>query len=260
MDSKFQFQSAHCYFLLAGDDQIPVVFNVINERTGTSYAKRIVRATQNGKTIFSLIASFAVPEPSQLQFQVKMPQVPLPDEFECEMAAGLSTDEKALMFHNSIRLPVELQVRVIPTEYIVKNQLPSNKLYYWMRSSAELPPDQLLHSLIAAYISDYEILNSSLAPYGLNKHDDTRRGVLKMIVSLDHALWLHQPYKADEWHLFELQVFVTNKNTRSNNGRAFCNAKVFNLKGELVMSATQEGVIRINLTGDRINLAKNARL
>ncbi|KAJ3258402.1 hypothetical protein HK103_003690 [Boothiomyces macroporosus] len=210
MDPKFHFQSAHCYFILAGDDQVPVVFNVINERTGTSYAKRIVRASQNGKTIFSLIASFAVPEQSQLEYQVKMPKVLFPHEFKCEMESGLAGDERSIMFHNSIRLPVEMDVKVIPTEYLIENSLPSNKLYYWMRSKADLPPDQLLHSLIAAYISDYEILNSSLAPYGLSKHGNKDRKALTMIVSLDHAIWLHQPFKADEWHLFELQVKPSN--------------------------------------------------
>lgn len=109
IDSKFHVHSLHCYFLLPGDHKIPIIFRVAEDRTGRSYATRSVTATQKGKTIFSMMASFTIPETSLLEFQIRMPNVPSPDDFKSteEQMRELLDNPKAKFFHNSIRMRLQ---------------------------------------------------------------------------------------------------------------------------------------------------------
>ncbi|KAJ3259081.1 Acyl-CoA thioesterase 8 [Boothiomyces macroporosus] len=204
IDPKFHVHSLHCYFILAGDNAIPIVFRVYNERTGKSYAIRTVTATQNGKRIFSMMVSFTVPEESQLNFQVPMPNVPPPDSFKSteEIMRGLLEDPKKQKYHETIRLRLQ----------------------------------------------QYELLNAALVPFGLDKPTEQRKMTITMMASLDHAIWFHRPFKADEWLLFELE------STRSNSGRGFTNGRIYDTSGNLVFSTAQEGVIRAKLTDEQVKL------
>ncbi|KAJ3320269.1 Acyl-CoA thioesterase 8 [Boothiomyces sp. JEL0866] len=255
IDPKFHVHSLHCYFILAGDNAIPIVFRVYNERTGKSYAIRTVTATQNGKRIFSMMVSFTVPEESQLNFQVPMPKVPPPDSFKSteEIMRGLLEDPRQQKYHETIRLrlqqPIAMEIKILPAKYSTPTDgSVRNKQLIWMRVKGQLPENLFLHQCCAAFLSDYELLNAALVPFGLDKPTEQRKMTITMMASLDHAIWFHKPFKADEWLLFELE------STRSNSGRGFTNGRIFDIDGNLVFSTAQEGVIRAKLTDEQVKL------
>ena len=88
-----------------------------------------------------------------------------------------------------------------------------------------------------AYASDYGLLGTALQPHGL-----TVRSPGLQVASLDHALWLHRPFRADEWLLY-----VTDSPAAAG-ARAFTRGTIFTRDGRLVASVTQEGLTRVRGT------------
>ena len=217
--------SLHAYFLRPGDPSIPIVYDVDRIRDGKSFTTRRVVAIQHGEAIFNLQASFHVDE-SGLDHQVEMPDAPpaesLPraDELEPPSPGRLWS-----------RQPVD--IRYVDGPPWDRQQSPSARQLVWIRADGTLPDDPVLHTCIVAYASDYTLLGSSLVPHGVSYWRDDL-----MMASLDHAMWFHRPFRADEWLLY------SQMSPSASGGRGLAYGGIFRLDGALAVSVVQEGLIR----------------
>ena len=103
----------------------------------------------------------------------------------------------------------------------------------WVRADGELPDDPLLHVCILTYASDMTLLDSVLLANGLSWADGKTVGS-----SLDHAMWFHRPFRADQWLLY------TQESPVAAGARGLARGELFTSDGELVVSVVQEGLIR----------------
>jgi acyl-CoA thioesterase-2 len=226
--------SLHAYFLKRGDVNSPIIYEVDRSRDGGSFSNRRVVAIQHGEQIFNMTASFQVPE-AGLEHQLPMPDVPGPE--------GLK-DVEELAREHSAELPARMQrfltyrrpfkVRPVePRQLFVTDGMEPVKLV-WMKAVDRLPDDEFLHQALLAYISDYELIGTSILPHGMHAG---RHGL--QMASLDHAMWFHRPVRVDEWLLFSLD------SPNAAGARGFSQGHVFTRDGVLMASLAQEGLIRI---------------
>ena len=188
--------SLHAYFIRPGDPAVPLIYLVDRVRDGRSFTTRRVSAVQHGKTIFTLSASFHHPEPGVLH-QLPMPDVPPPEDLpsaaeRMEKAFGEAAREYG---HSN---PFEIR-HIGPLSYEAVND-PSLRATHstaWLRADGELPDDPLLHVCMMTYASDMTLLDSVLLANGLSWADGKTVGS-----SLDHAMWFHRPFRADQWLLY----------------------------------------------------------
>ena len=228
--------SLHLNFISAGDDQKPVRYKVQNLLDGRSFVMRRCDAYQDEQMIFTCTVSFQTAE-SGFDYQLTMPDVPLPDAIQKD--ARWNADLKRVMQRASDRYfsmtrPVEFRP-VELARYFEKQdrgQLCRDQ-HIWLRIRGCLPDSDHIHRGVLAWISDMTLLDTALVPHGHNIFDPEIRGA-----SLDHALWFHRPFRADEWLLFSTQAITT------VNGRGFVRGQFFNEQGGLVASVCQEGVLR----------------
>lgn len=231
--------SVHGYFILPGDLTAPIVYFVDRLRDGKSFTTRRVTAIQHGRAIFNLSASFQVAEEG-LAHQDTMPEVVPPESLSPELDL---IREMAEHIPESLR-PVLTQDRPIdlrpvsPADPFHPQVRPAVR-YVWFRAIAPLPDDTLIHQAVLAYASDYGMLPTALQPHGLSFRS---RGL--QMASLDHSIWMHRPFRADEWLLY-----VTDSPTASG-ARAFVRGSIYTRSGALVASVAQEGLIRIRSAAD----------
>ncbi len=226
--------SLHCYFILPGDPQIPIIYEVERLRDGRSYSTRRVTAIQHGQAIFSMMVSFHAEEEGAFDHQEEMPKVPHADELTAEelMRSPLmeGMPEFIKRYYASDR-PIELR----PVEYprYFGEKVPDGRINIWIRTAAKLPDDPALHLCALAYASDFSLLDSVMSRYGRTLFDGRI-----MAASLDHAMWFHRPFRADEWLLYSQD----SPNARS--GRGLARGLIFKPDGTLVASVAQEGSVR----------------
>jgi acyl-CoA thioesterase-2 len=230
--------SLHCYFILPGDPSIPIVYDVARLYDGRSFSTRRITAQQNDQVIFSMIASFHIDEDGAFDHQAAMPDVPGPDEvmpFDLNKPGGakiLSEMPNVIRrFYESER-PVEL--RAVEFNRYLGEKIPDGQVHLWVRTTEALPDDPLLHQCALAYISDFALIDSALARYGRTVFE-TRI----MAASLDHAMWFHRPFRADEWLLY------SQESPNARGGLGFARGLFFKRDGTLVASVAQEGSIRV---------------
>ena len=225
--------SLHAYFLLGGDPDVPIVYDVDRIRDGKSFTTRRVVAIQHGRAIFSMSVSFHNDEPG-LDFQVKMPDVPhpdaLPSEAEIKQKILPQLPEAVRRYYERER-PIELRP-VDFGRYIGKPQ-PDNHFNIWMRTTAALPDDPAIHRCALAYASDMTILDTALLPHRRSIFDRDIMGA-----SLDHAVWFHRPFRADQWLLY------SQDSPNSHGSRGFGRGLIYAADGTLVASVAQEGLMR----------------
>ena len=240
VDPRFRVHSFHCYFLLAGDNRVPILYHVRRIRDGKTFITRQIDAKQRGKVIFTSVASYQLPEKFELEHQYGIPTVPNPESIrtrEERLQGFLKNPKVPEKYHQSIRMRLEEKVpidfrRINPKQLGQENQ---PKQLVWMKAIGKLPDDPSFHQCVAALCSDNYLLNTSLLI-----HDLANTGrELGMIASLDHAIWFHSDFKADEWLLYEME------SPRSIGGRGYATGRIFTRDGRLVASTAQEGVIRI---------------
>jgi len=226
--------SLHAYFLRRGDMKAPIIYEVDRARDGGSFSNRRVVAIQHGRPIFNLAASFQIEEPG-VEHQAEMPDVPGPDglkdfsDVSEEMLARLP--EKMRHFLTAKR---PFEIRPVTRLNLLEPQKQPPVKHAWFRAVDKLPDDRALHQNLLAYVSDYELLGTSILPHGLPF------GQGKVIMaSLDHALWFHRTVQADEWLLYSMD------SPNASGARGFARGQLFNEKGELVASTAQEGLIRV---------------
>ncbi len=227
--------SLHGYFLRAGDTSVPILYKVDRLRDGRSFTTRRVDAVQHGKTIFSMLISFQVAEDG-FTHQFPMPMAPAPDEL---------LDEDELRREQSKSWPEELrdsystssaiQIRQVdPVDML--NPIPTDASQLcWMKTREELPDDPRLHQCVLAYLSDWSLLDTATRPHAISFLQDNIQ-----MASLDHAMWFHRPFRADEWLLY------AQDSPAASGARGFNRGLIYNRDGELVASATQEGLMRMH--------------
>ena len=226
--------SLHCYFIRPGDPAIPIIYQVERLRDGRSYSTRRVTAIQHGEAIFSIMVSFHVEEETSFDHQDAMPDVPGPEQLTAEEVA------KQPMFKNMpdfIRRYYEsdrpIEMRPVEIGRYFGEKVPDGRLHLWMRTAAKLPDDPALHMCALAYASDFSLLDAVMARYGRTLHDERM-----MLASLDHAMWFHRPFRADEWLLY------CQDSPSAQGGRGLTRGMIYKQDGTLVASVAQEGSVR----------------
>jgi acyl-CoA thioesterase-2 len=234
VDEPLRVHSLHSYFLRPGDPSVPIVYDIERIRDGRSFATRRAEARQHGKPIFYLTASFQVPEEG-FEHQDAMPDVPPPEA--CPTIADLFrtmvTEEDAQRWEREwSALDVRYAGDSRPGGALVDPAVPA-RARIWLKVSAPVPDDPVLHTCALTYASDLTLLGVSLVPHGLLV---TSPRILS--ASLDHSMWFHRPVRADEWMLYDQH------SPSASGARGFSIGGVYALDGRLVASVAQEGLVR----------------
>jgi acyl-CoA thioesterase-2 len=223
--------SLHAYFLRPGDPTIPILYEVDRIRDGRSFTTRRVVAIQHGRAIFNLSASFHVGEDGP-DHQRPMPDVPDPGSLPSPAEQVERGDDQPARIRDRSRA---IDLRYVPG-LRGPNAVPGlrgpNAVTVWMRADGRLPDDPLLHACVVAYASDLTLLDTTLPAGGPGAPSDV------MMASLDHAMWFHRPFRADEWLLYEQE------SPTGHGARAFARGSIFTLDGRLATSVAQEGLVR----------------
>ncbi|MCB1002885.1 MAG: acyl-CoA thioesterase II [Acidimicrobiales bacterium] len=229
--------SLHAYFLRPGDPSVPILYEVDRIRDGRSFTTRRVVAIQHGRAIFNLAASFQLHEDglehqlpmADVMFDGRPPPAPesLPD-WQTRMAPwkdriGDWYDRPRPIDHRSCDYePLDRREKLPPHQRT------------WLRANGVLPDDPVLHACVLTYASDMTLLDTSILPHGLGTMEE---GL--MMASLDHAMWFHRPFRADEWLLYVQDT------PSASGGRGIARGLIYTSDGRLAVSVVQEGLIRI---------------
>ncbi len=226
--------SMHAYFLLPGDPKVPIIYDVDRIRDGKSFTTRRVTARQHGHPIFSMLVSFHNDEES-FEHQATMPQVPGPDDLpsEAEVRSNvLPTMPDPVRRYYERERPIEL--RPVEFDRYSGKKYADSRFHLWIRTTGKLPDDPAIHQCVLAYASDMTLLDTALAPHGRSLFEKDFMGA-----SLDHALWLHRPFRADDWLLY------AQDSPNLHGARGFSRGLIFKRDGTLVASVAQEGLVRL---------------
>ncbi|RAK39472.1 acyl-CoA thioesterase-2 [Actinoplanes lutulentus] len=224
--------SLHGYFVRPGDPTVPITFTVEHIRDGRSFSVRRSTAQQHGKTIFFMSASFQVPEKG-LDHHTPAPEgVPAPEDVATMLDWVERYPERMAMFKSS---PQAVDVRYVGVPGWVppgdRGAEPLQRV--WMRINGKLPDDPLIHACALTYASDLSLLDAVLSTHGEVWGPG---GVIG--ASLDHALWLHRPFRADEWFLYD------SVSPSASGSRGLASGRMFTRDGRHIASAVQEGLLR----------------
>ena len=214
---------------------MPIIYDVDRMRDGRSFITRSVTARQHGHPIFSMLVSFHADEPGQLHHQAKMPDVPMPESLpsEADMRKNvLPTMPDPVRKYYERERPIEL--RPVEFERYLGKKIPDGRFNVWIKTTGALPDDPAIHRSVLAYTSDMGLLDTALVPHGRTLFEKEF-----MAASLDHALWLHRPFRADEWLLY------SQDSPNLEGARGFSRGLIFTRDGTLVASVAQEGLVRL---------------
>lgn len=226
--------SLHAYFIRGGDPSTPILYEVDQARNGRSFTTRRVVAIQNGEQIFNLAASFQVNEEG-FEHQFTMPDVPAPDSLisdeEMRFKAAEHAATPTIAQHMKQSGPID--VRHTEPQNILRPEKLSTNNPVWMRVKDKVGDEPYLHHALLAYASDMTLLDTCVRPHGVNFFTNTVQ-----MASLDHAMWFHLPFRADDWLLYDQD------SPSASGGRGFNRGSVYSPDGKLVASIAQEGLIR----------------
>jgi acyl-CoA thioesterase II len=225
--------SLHGYFMLPGDPKVPIIYDVDRIRDGRSFATRRVVAIQHGHAIFTMAVSFHLDEEG-FSHQAKVPDVPKPEELPSEAeikAKAMPLMPDAVRRYYERERPIELRPVEFSRYLGVKSE--DGKFHVWIRATSRLPDDPAIHQCVLAYASDMTLLDAALIPHGRTVFEKSI-----MAASLDHALWFHRPFRADDWLLY------AQDSPNLSGARGFSRGLIFTRDGTLVASVAQEGLLR----------------
>ena len=223
----FHVHSLHSYFLQPGDPSTPTIYDVENLRDGRSFLTRRVIAQQHGRPIYAQTASFHKEEPG-FEHQEPMPDVPDPED--CRPVSRRTRDE----LHADQWAVAD--IRVIGSSAVgglEDDPTRPGRQRVWLRVSSQLPEDPFWHAAAFTYLSDMTLAGATLSAHGLSFASGD-----VFLASLDHSVWFHRPFRADEWWLYDQHSPAT------ANGRGLVLARVFQPGRGLVASVAQEAVLR----------------
>jgi len=226
--------SLHAYFLRAGNIEAPIVYEVDRTRDGGSFSVRRVTAIQHGRVIFFCAASFQAEEEGA-EHQLSMPEVPQPEDIPpappvpAEVMATLPPKVQRWL---SRRGPFEFR-HVYPRDELNPPKRPPFQ-QVWFRLSEPVGDSPELHRALLAYASDFQLLGTATYPHGISYYQPNVQ-----MASLDHALWFHRPFRADDWLLYSID------SPSASGSRGLARGQIFDRQGRLVASTAQEGLIRV---------------
>lgn len=226
--------SLHGYFLLAGDPKRPIVYDVERIRDGGSFTTRRVKAIQHGRPIFSMSSSFHKLEQG-FDHQAPMPEVPLPEDLPNPKDVIEGHIEKlpdSMRSYWSREQPIEMRVVDLSRYLTRKKTAPTQSI--WIKAAGRLPDDPVVHQAVLAYASDFTLLDTALIAHGKLLFDADVQ-----LASLDHGMWFHRPFRADEWLLY------VQDSPSAAGARGFCRGSIFSRSGGLIASVVQEGLMRL---------------
>ncbi len=226
--------SLHAYFLRAGDVDHPIVYDVDRTRDGGTFSVRRVTAIQHGKVIFFCAASFQDAE-SGATHQMSMPQVPRPEDIDPaptvppDVLATLPTKIQRWLSRGG---PFEFR-HVYPRDELAPPKRPPFQ-QVWFRLVDRVGDAPELHRSLLAYASDFHLLGTATFPHGISYYQPNVQ-----MASLDHALWFHRPFRADDWLLYSID------SPSAQDARGLARGQIYDRDGHLVASTSQEGLIRV---------------
>ena len=227
----FAVHSLHSYFLRPGDTAVPIVYDVESLREGRSFATRRVVARQHGRSIYLMSANFQAAEDG-FDHQDAMPDVPGPEQgVDLSQMFASRGDGKAGQWE---REWAALDVRYLGNSAVggvADDPARPARAQLWIKVDGRLPDDPLDHVAAFTYASDVSLLGASLAA-----HDADPTKI--QMASLDHTIWFHRPFRADEWWLYDQW------SPSASGGRGLALGRVFQTDGTLVATVAQEGLIR----------------
>ena len=234
--------SLHAYFLLPGDPKVPILYEVDRSRDGGSFSSRRVVAIQHGRPIFHMSVSFQVEE-AGLEHQIDPPVVPPPedlpseDDFRRQIADRVPPQYRE---HFLRQRPIELRPTDRADIFRPEKRPPHQAV--WVRATGILPHDIALHQCVLAYASDMTLLDTALMPHGISWFSDEIQ-----MASLDHAMWFHRRFRADDWLLY------VQDSPSASGARGFNRGLIYTRDGRLIASVAQEGLMRQRLPPTRRN-------
>jgi acyl-CoA thioesterase-2 len=225
--------SLHAYFLRPGDPQVPIVYQVDRIRDGKSFTTRRVVAIQHGEAIFILSASFQRPEEGPAH-GMPMPAVPPPESLP-------TTEERMAPLKDQLHPEVwkwitrerPIETRSVTDHNPFRPVAREPRQLVWIRADGRLPDTPLLHQTVVAYASDLMLLDTATLPHAIAWNDPSY-----VMASLDHAMWFHRDFRADEWLLY------VQESPAAHGARGFTLGHIFRRDGQIVASVAQEGLVR----------------
>ena len=226
--------SLHAYFLLPGDMEAPIVYEVDVARDGKSFSTRRVVAIQHGRPIFNMAASFQSPEQG-LEHAAAMPDVPGPEGLvDVREAMPEDLEKVPEKMRRFLKRDRPFEIRSVEPVQIVAPPRAEPRRHCWIKTVDSLPDNPDLHRNVLAYMSDFQLMVTATRPHGIHFSDGNVQ-----LASLDHAMWFHRPFRVDDWLLYAME------SPNASGGRGFALGRFFTRDGRLVASTAQEGVVRV---------------
>jgi acyl-CoA thioesterase-2 len=233
----------HARFLAAADPAIAVDYVLEPSTDRGTFAHRRVLAMQGEAPILELTASFHRPETGpghQLPAHAHGEPEHLPTFAEL---ARDSADEATRQWCERLQqwIPAEIRAPVVPGRWRPQpGQDFEPRQHVWLRTYDDLGDDAVAHSGAAAYCSDLFLLTAAMVRHGLRHGDE---GVFA--VTLNHTMWFHAPFRADDWWRYEQE------GSWSGGAGQLCRGQMFDRTGRLMATTMQEGLLRVDEHGVR---------
>lgn len=221
--------SLHSYFLRGGSEDHEIEYRVEADFDGGSFSNRRVVASQEGRVIFNLAASFHHAEPGH-SHQPDMSDVPVPEDLPTVLEYLEQHPEHPPRIPNRLyRTASPIEVRCVGVPPFCEATPVEPSLSMWFRAAAPVEAPQWMHRALVAYASDFAMITTALRPHGRFE---------VQAASLDHSLWFHDDADAGDWLLY------TTESPWTGHARGLTFGRIFDRSGRLVASVAQEGLIR----------------
>jgi acyl-CoA thioesterase II len=230
--------SLHAYFMRAGNEEYEITYRVERDFDGGSFSTRRIIASQQNKPILNMAASFQKLEQG-LEHQFEMPEVAAPETLLTDMELRQNyADQLPEKFRANFLKERAFESRPVnPRNWFGgEKRLPARQ-DIWFRLRSPTVDDPAMHRAMLAFQSDSWLLGTCTLPHGV-----TWMTPGMMTASLDHAIWLHNDFRIDDWLLYSCE------SPWSGRGRGFNRGTIFTREGRLVATTAQEGLIRMRQT------------
>lgn len=228
--------SLHAYFVLPGNLDLPIIYEVDKIRDGGSFTTRNIKAIQNGKAIFHMSASFQLLQEGY-DHQVEMPTgiKPPEDLYSWDDIADKFKDFLPNFYKNFLNRARPIDFKPVEMDNPLEKKKKSPFRHVWIKAKGDVqvPNNRAIQQQVLAYASDYNLLATALLP-----HADVANFNNVQMASLDHAMWFHRDFDMNEWLLYALE------SPSASNTRGFTRGNIFSREGKLVASVVQEGLMR----------------
>jgi acyl-CoA thioesterase II len=233
VDADRTVHSLHAYFLLPGDVNAPIIYEVDRSRDGGSFSSRRVVAIQHGQQIFHMSASFQV-EQAGLEHQSAMPVVPAADTLSdirdlVGQSASIPPELKRWF-----QIPLPIEFRAVNSHDLMSGDATAPDTKFWFRAVDKLPDDAVLHRCVLAFASDFYLLRTATQPHGIPFPSARLR-----LATIDHTMWFHRSMRVDDWLLYSID------SPSASGSRGLSRGQIFDRSGRLVASVAQEGLVRV---------------